>query len=51
MKRYWILAKEKVIDYVSTNWNSKGYYNKSKIIFIGVVLFFMIWKLLYSIFV
>ena len=50
MKRYWILAKAKVFDYVSTNWDSDGYYNKGKIIFIGVVLFFMTWKLLYSIF-
>ena len=50
MKRYWELIKEKVFNYVYENWNSKGYYNKGKIIFIGVVLFFMTWKLLYSIF-
>jgi|TARA_B100001093_G_scaffold466998_1_gene485854 hypothetical protein len=50
MKRYWILGKEKVIDFVVSNWQTDGYYNKGKIIFIGVVLFFMIWKLLYSIF-
>lgn len=50
MKKYWYLIKEKVTDFVVSNWKSDGYYNKTKIIFIAVVLFFMIWKLLYSIF-
>jgi hypothetical protein len=51
MKRYWFLAKETVIEYVSENWNSDGYYNKGKLIFMGVVLFFILWKIIYSIFV
>lgn len=50
MKRYWTLAKEYVKDFVVTNWNSDGYFNKGKIIFIGVVLFFLLIKIISAIF-
>tara|TARA_R110002050_G_scaffold267487_2_gene409164 strand:- start:337 stop:492 length:156 start_codon:yes stop_codon:yes gene_type:complete len=51
MRRYWELIKEKISDFVVSNWQSDNYYDRGKIIFIGVVLFFMTWKLIYSIFV
>ena len=51
IKKYWTLAKEYVKDYITTNWNSNSIFNKGKVIFIGLVAFFLIWKLLYAIFV
>ena len=39
MKQYWDIAKKKVIDYVTVNWNSDSIFDKGKIIAIGVVLF------------
>lgn len=51
MKQYWDIAKKKVIDYVTVNWNSDNIFDKSKIIAMGVVLFFILWKILYAIFV
>lgn len=51
MKQYWDIAKKKVIDYVTVNWNSDSIFHKGKIIAIGVVLFFILWKILYEIFV
>jgi len=51
MKKYWQLVKDKITDYVVYNWNTDGYFNKGKLIFIGVTLFFILWKLLYNLFV
>lgn len=51
MKEYWTIAKEYVKDYIITNWNSDSLFNKGKVVFIGLVAFFLIWKLLYGIFV
>jgi hypothetical protein len=51
MKKYWDIVKKQVTDYIKTNWNSDSYFNKGKLIFIGVTLFFVLWKLIYSLFV
>lgn len=50
MNRYWTLAKEYVKDYITTNWNSDSLFNKGKIIFIGVVVFFILVKIISTIF-
>lgn len=50
MKEYLNLIKLKITSYIIINWNSGNYYGKGKIIFIGIVIFFMIWKAIYSIF-
>lgn len=49
MKKYWDIVKNKVINYTLTNWNSDRIFDKGKIIAIGVVLVFLLWKLIYSI--
>ena len=51
IKKYWTLAKQYVKDYITTNWNSDSIFNKGKVIFLGLVAFFLVWKLLYAIFV
>ena len=50
MKEYWNLIKNRIELFVVTNWNSNRIFDKGKIIFIGVVLFFIIVNLLYSLF-
>ena len=35
--------------YIFDNWNSDSIFNKGKIIFMGLVAFFLLWKLIYSI--
>ena len=37
--------------YILDNWNSDRLFDKGKIIAMGVVIFFILWKLIYSIFV
>jgi hypothetical protein len=37
--------------YIFDNWNSDRLFDKGKIIAMGVVIFFILWKLIYSIFV
>ena len=51
MKKYWELIKTKVKSFVITNWNSDRIFDKGKIIAIGIVLFFILWKLIYSLLV
>ena len=51
IKIYFELAKQKVIDYVKTSWNSDSIFDKGKVIFIGIVLFFVLWKIIYNLFV
>ena len=51
MKKYWDIAKEQVTNYIISNWRSDSIFDKGKLIFIGVALFFVLWKLLYSLFV
>ena len=51
MKKYWNQIKYSVISYAVTNWNSDRIFDKGKIIAIGLVIFFILWKLIYSIFV
>lgn len=50
MKRYWTVIKEKIKEYVVDNWSSDSFFDKGKIVFIGVVLFFIFIKIIYSIF-
>lgn len=49
MKKYWDFIVDKVKNYVVTNWQKEGYFDKGKIIFIGLVAFFLIWKIIYSV--
>ncbi len=51
IKIYFELAKAKVINYVKTSWNSDSIFDKGKIVFIGIGLFFVLWKIIYNIFV
>jgi len=51
IKIYFELAKAKVIHYVKTSWNSDSIFDKGKIVFIGIGLFFVLWKIIYNIFV
>lgn len=51
MKKYWEIIKNKVIEYTLLNWYSDSYFHKGKLIFIGVTLFFILCKLIYSLFV
>lgn len=34
--------------YIFENWNSERMFDKGKIIFIGLIAFFLLWKLIYS---
>lgn len=51
IKKYWSIIKEAAKDWVVDNWNSELIFDKGKVIFVGIVAFFIIWKLLYDIFV
>lgn len=51
MKLYWELTKQRVKDFVTSNWQSERLFDKGKIIAIGLVIFFLLWKLIYNIFV
>ena len=51
MEKYWNQIKYSIVSYVITNWNSNRIFDKGKIIAIGVVIFFILWKLIYNIFV
>ncbi len=37
-------------NYIIINWNSGKMFDKAKLIFMGLVLFFLIWKITYHIF-
>tara|TARA_R100000231_G_scaffold139613_1_gene121635 strand:- start:2194 stop:2349 length:156 start_codon:yes stop_codon:yes gene_type:complete len=50
MRKYWNRTIENVQYFVVSNWLSGRIFDKGKIIAIGVVLFFILWKLIYSIF-
>ena len=49
MKKYWDLVKNKVIQYVETNLESERIFDKGKIIFIGLVVFLLFFKVIHSI--
>lgn len=50
IKMYLEYAKDKVVNYVKKSWKSDSIFDKGKIIFIGVLIFFLLWKIVYSIF-
>ena len=49
MKGYWDLVKSKVVHYVETNLESERIFDKGKIIFIGLVVFLLFFKVIHSI--
>ena len=49
MKEYWDLVKNKVVQYVKTNLESERIFDKGKIIFIGLVVFLLFFKVIHSI--
>lgn len=51
MKKYWNNIKYEVIAFAVTNWNSDRLFDKGKVIFIGIVIFFLLIKFIYEIFV
>ena len=51
IKKYWSIIKEAAKDWVVSNWESKYMFDKGKVIFVGIVAFFILWKLIYDIFV
>jgi hypothetical protein len=51
IKKYYDIAKAEVIKWIFNGWNSDSIFEKGKVIFVGFVLFFILWKLIYSIFV
>jgi len=51
IKKYWTIVKEAAIDWVVDNWKSDLIFDKGKVIFVGIVLFFVLIKIIYDIFV
>ena len=51
IKKYWSIVKEAAIDWVVDNWKSDLIFDKGKVIFVGIVLFFVLIKIIYDIFV
>jgi hypothetical protein len=50
MKRYWTIVKQEAEEWVLDNWKSKYYFDKTKVIFVGFILFLFIIKIIHSIF-
>lgn len=50
LKEFYYIGKNKIKDYILTSWKSDNIYDKGKIVFIGVILFFILVKIIYSIF-
>ena len=51
IKKYWSIVKEAAKDWVVDNWKSDLMFDKGKVIFVGVVVFFVLIKIIYDIFV
>ena len=51
IKKYWTIVKEAAIDWVVDNWKSDLIFDKGKVIFVGIVVFFVLIKIIYDIFV
>ena len=49
MKKHWETAKEKITEYVISNWRSDYIFNKGKVVFIGIVLLCVLLKIVFSI--
>jgi len=50
LKEFYYIGKNKIKNYIQTSWQSENIYDKGKIVFIGVILFFILVKIIYSIF-
>lgn len=51
IKKYWSIVKEAATDWVVDNWKSDLMFDKGKVIFVGIVVFFVLIKIIYDIFV
>lgn len=51
IKNFYNKAKLNIVYFVVSNWNSDRLFDKGKIIFIGIVLLFLLIKLIYTIIV
>jgi len=51
IKKYWSIVKEAAKDWVVDNWKSDLIFDKGKVIFVGIVVFFVLIKIIYDIFV
>tara|TARA_R110000787_G_C13324448_1_gene436758 strand:+ start:375 stop:533 length:159 start_codon:yes stop_codon:yes gene_type:complete len=51
IKKHYNITKKKAIKWVVDGWNSDSVFGKGKVIFVGVLVFFILWKIIYSIFV
>ena len=51
IKKYWSIVKKAAIDWVVDNWKSDLIFDKGKVIFVGIVVFFVLIKIIYDIFV
>jgi hypothetical protein len=50
IKKYYDIAKAEVTKWVFNGWNSDSIFQKGKVIFVGIIAFFILWKIVYSIF-
>lgn len=51
IKKYWSIVKEATKNWVVDNWKSDLIFDKGKVIFVGIVAFFVLVKIIYDIFV
>lgn len=50
MKRYWFIIKQEAKEWITDNWYSEYYFDKGKVVFVGIVLLLTIIKLIYNLF-
>jgi hypothetical protein len=51
IKKYWSIVKEAAKDWLVDNWKSDLIFDKGKVIFVGIVVLFVLIKIIYDIFV
>ena len=49
IKKYYDIAKAEATKWVFNGWYSNSIFQKGKVIFVGIILFFIIWKIIYNI--
>ena len=50
IKKYYDIAKAEATKWVVDGWTSNEIFQKGKVIFVGIVAFFVLCKIIYSIF-
>jgi len=50
IKKYWSIVKEATKNWVVDNWKSDLMFDKGQVIFVGIVVFFIVVKVLHSLF-